>query len=106
MPQTVRQYWQGLHGRVPLNFNWGAINHNSVVLVSAAEYNVDAASPATSPRFVGAANITVSNVCPHSPPYDPNHGVTFVVTVDWPQPLNIVTDITVLDAFPEFVGIP
>ena len=105
MPHTVRQYWRGLHGRVPLNFNWNLISHDSVVLVTAAEYAVDAGSPATSQRFVGAANITVSNVSPHSPPYDPNHGVTFVVTVDWPTPLNIVTDITVLDAKPEYVGV-
>lgn len=104
MPQTVRQYWMNLHGRVPLNFNWDAINNNSVVLIAAAEYNVDAQNPGASPRFVGAANITVSNVSPHGPPYDGNHGVTFVVTIDWPQPINIVTDITVLDAPPEFVG--
>lgn len=104
MPHTVRQYWQNLQGRVPLNFNWDVVNHDSVVLVSAAEYAVNAQSPTTSARFVGAANITVSNVSPHGPPYDPNHGVTFVVTIDWPQPLNIVTDITVLDSAPEFVG--
>ncbi len=104
MPHTVRQYWRNLHGRVPLNFNWDVIHHDSVVLVSASEYSLDTANPSASPRFVGAANITVSNISPHSPPYDPNHGVTFVVTVDWPQPLNIVTDITVLDAGPEFIG--
>jgi len=106
MPQTVRQYWQGLQGRVPLNFNWEAVDHDSIVLVSAAEYSVDAGSPTTSARFVGAANITVSNVSPHGPPYDANHGVTFVVTVDWGAPLNIVTDITVMDAPPEYVGSP
>lgn len=104
MPQTVRQYWRNLQGRVPLNLNWGAINHDSVVLIAASEYHLDVANPNSSPRFVGAASITVSNISPHSPPYDPNHGVTFVVTVDWPQPLNVVTDITVLDARPESVG--
>lgn len=31
---------------------------------------------------------------------EPNHGVTFVVNVNRPTPLNIVTDITVLDAKP------
>ncbi len=51
-------------------------------------------------RFIGAANISVDNIAPHGPPYDPNHGVTFVVNVDWHSPLNIVTDITVLDAKP------
>jgi hypothetical protein len=52
------------------------------------------------PRFVGAANIGVENISPHSPPFDPNHGVTFVVDVDWGSPLHVVTDITVLDQPP------
>jgi hypothetical protein len=45
----------------------------------------------------------VSNVAPHGPPWDPNHGVTFVVNVDWDGPLHVVTDITVLDDLPEEV---
>jgi len=97
MTQTVRQYWRNLQGRVVLNFNWGAIDHDSTVVITASEYSLDIAKPTASPRFVGAANVTVHNISPHSPPYDPNHGVTFVVTVDWPAPLDIVTDITVLD---------
>lgn len=105
MPHTVRQYWHGLHGRVPLNFNWHLIDHDSVVLVAASEYRTDAGDPSESPRFVGAASITVANISPHSPPYDPNHGVAFVVTVDWGSPLDIVTDITVLDAPPEYTGV-
>ena len=50
------------------------------------------------PRGGSAANVTVANVAPHGPPFDPNHGVTFIVNVDWGSPLHIVTDITVLDA--------
>jgi hypothetical protein len=105
MPQSVRQYWRNLQGRVPLNFNWDVIGNGSVVLIAASEYSLDIANPAGSPRFVGAANVTVSNISPHGPPFDRNHGVTFVVTVDWPQPLNIVTDITVLDDLPVFIGV-
>lgn len=106
MPHSIRQYWRNLQGRVPLNFNWDVINNDSVVLISVSEYSIDVANPGESPRFVGDANVTVSNISPHGPPYDGNRGVTFVVTVDWPQPLNIVTDITVLDAAPEFIGTP
>ncbi len=96
MPKTIRKYWGPLQGRATLNFNWPIINHDSVVLVSAAEYVV--AQPQTNEhRFIGSASITVENVAPHGPPFDPNHGVTFVVNVDWPHPLTIVTDITVLD---------
>jgi hypothetical protein len=55
-------------------------------------------------RFVGAANITVMNISPHSTPEDPNNGVTFVVNVDWKEPLPIVTDITVFDETPVIEG--
>jgi hypothetical protein len=47
-----------------------------------------------------SSSITVANIAPHGPPYDSNHGVTFVVNVNWGSPLNIVTDITVLDSKP------
>jgi hypothetical protein len=100
MPQTCRQYWWNLQGRCTLNFNWDAINHDSVVLITASEYKPNPPDPAHSPRFVGAANIGVENISPHSPPFDPNHGVTVVVDVDWGSPLHVVTDITVLDQPP------
>ncbi|MFT4296353.1 MAG: papain-like cysteine protease family protein [Micropruina sp.] len=94
MPQTVRKYWGALHGRATLNFNWGIIDHDSVVVVTASEYTAEHV------RFIGAATISADNVAPHGPPYDPNHGVTFVVNIGWDAPLNVVTDITVLDAKP------
>jgi Papain-like cysteine protease AvrRpt2 len=98
--QTCRQYWWNLNGRCRLNFNWDAIDHDSVVLISASEYRPNGGDPAHSSRFVGDARIRVLNVSPHSPPFDPNHGVTFVVDVDWDSPLHVVTDITVLDEKP------
>lgn len=94
MPRTIRKYWGAFRGRTPLNYNWAAIDQDSVVLITASEYNAHRV------RFVGAASITVANICPHGPPYDNNHGVTFVVNVDWGSPINIVTDITVLDQKP------
>jgi hypothetical protein len=94
--KTIRHFWGPKQGRTTLNFNWEEINHNSVVLITASEY-LDTAPPSDEHRFVGEASITVSNITPHGPPFDPNHGVTFVVNVDWGSPLNIVTDITVLD---------
>jgi hypothetical protein len=94
MPKTIRKYWGAFRGRETLNFNWPAIDQDSVVLVTASEYNAERV------RFIGAASVTVANIAPHGPPFDPNHGVTFVVNVDWDSPLNIVTDITVLDSKP------
>jgi papain like cysteine protease AvrRpt2 len=98
--QTCRQYWKNLQGRCRLNFNWQAIDHDSVVLISASEYWSTDSDPGHSPRFVGDARVRVHNISPHGPPFDQNHGVTFVVTVDWDAPLHVVTDITVLDAKP------
>ena len=39
MPQTIRKFWSGqFSGRQPLNFNWDAIDFDSVVLVTASLY--------------------------------------------------------------------
>jgi len=94
MPQTIRKCWGPLKGRASLNYNWPAIDQDSVVVITASEYNNQHV------RFIGAAPITVANIAPHGPPYDPNHGVTFVVNIDWASPLNVVTDITLLDNKP------
>ena len=96
MPRTIRKFWGPMKGRATLNFNWPLINHDSVVLITAAEYQTTT-PPSNEHRFIGAANISFENIAPHGPPFDPNHGVTFVVKVDWGSPLPIVTDITVLD---------
>ena len=94
MPATIRKYWAPFAGRANLNYNWPIIDHDSTVIVTASECNAEKV------RFIGAASITVDSIAPHGPPYDPNHGVTFVVDVNWGSPLNIVTDITVLDNKP------
>ena len=100
MPQTCRQYWWNLQGRCTLNFNWDAINHDSVVLITASDTDRTRLILLTARVSSGPANIGVENISPHSPPFDPNHGVTFVVDVDWGSPLHVVTDITVLDQPP------
>lgn len=94
--QAIRKYWTGLKGRVPLNINWDAVGTESTVVVTASEYVPNARDPQAAQRFVGSASIVVRNVSPHGPPYDSNRGVTFVVDVQWPQPLNIVTDVAIL----------
>jgi hypothetical protein len=94
MPKTIRKYWGPCNGRVPLNYNWPEIDHDSVVLITASEYDGNRV------RFIGAASFTVANICPHGPPYDPNHGVTFVVNIAWDSPINLVTDIVLLDNKP------
>lgn len=100
MPQTMRQFWGARQGRTPLNFNWNIIDFDSVVLITASEYTLEGPGTPTDVRFVGAADFVVSSIAPHGPPYDPNHGVTFVVDVNWGGPVGLVTDITVLDNKP------
>ncbi|OBC04216.1 hypothetical protein A5784_01505 [Mycobacterium sp. 852013-50091_SCH5140682] len=105
VPVSARVFWQMNPGRNVVNLNWDAINADSVVMVSASEYNQFSQQlpDTTDQRFVGAADITVSNVTPHGPPFDPNHGVTFVVEVAWSAPLTVCTDIAVIANAPDAV---
>ena len=99
MSQTVRQFWGPRGpGKVQMNLNWSIINHDSVVLVSVSEYKLQT-PPSDSYRIVTNATISVLNIQPHGPPFDENgnHGVHFAVNVDSNAPVNIVTDITVLN---------
>jgi hypothetical protein len=103
MPKTIRKFWPDPFSEVTaLNFNWGEINSDSVVLVTASEYVPQPNSPPGTPlrRFVGDATIRVDDIAPHGPPFDNNHGVTFVVVVDFPNPVFVATDITLLDQTP------
>ena len=64
MPQTIRKFWGQFKGRVTLNYNWSAIDHDSVVLISASEYVVT--NPISNEhKFIGGASITVENIAPH-----------------------------------------
>jgi hypothetical protein len=83
-----------------LNFNWDAIDQGSVVLVTASEFALSKPNEhiagTDQTRFVGAANVWVSGIAPHSGP----GGVTFALNVDWGEPIPVVTDITLLDERP------
>ena len=94
MAQVVRWFLGHWNGRLPCTFAFGAINHQSVVLVSASEGRDPTTSQAPE-RFVGAANVTVHNIAPF------DGGVSFLLTVDWDDPLPIWADIVVLDEFPQ-----
>lgn len=105
VPVSARVFWQMNPGRNVVNLNWDAISADSVVMVSASEYTANSQQlpDGSDQRFVGAADITVANVTPHGPPFDPNHGVTFVVEVGWSSPLTICTDIAVIQNAPDAV---
>lgn len=83
------------------NYNWPIINHDSVVLITAAQFQTTVPT-SSEHRYIGGAAVTVESIVPHGPPYDPNgnHGVTFVVNIDSPTPVTVATDIIVLLSAP------
>jgi hypothetical protein len=99
--QTFRVYFsQPFHGRRRQNFQI-PVNTTSVVVITAAEYSpelVPPNHPNERVRHLGDANIWVSNVGVHGDDGTPNNGVEFAVNVDFPNPLFVVVDITVLDS--------
>jgi hypothetical protein len=107
MPRHVRWYLGKQKGKTIHNYNWDAINADSVVHITASEWRTSKFTDpdGSEPRFVGEFPIVVGNISPHGPPDDPNHGVTFVLTsFFWDgDPTPVVVDITVFDEPPEFV---
>jgi hypothetical protein len=92
---TFRRSFRG-HGRIRMNHNDSRIDERSVVVITAAEFTTVGDNPHH--RFMGDADVWVSNVSPHGPPSDPNHGVEWILHVDFPEDLNILIDITLLDS--------
>ena len=100
----IRIFWRMNPGRNVVNLNWPAISADSVVSIQASEYAAGSQQlpDGSEQRFIGAADVTVENVTPHGPPFDPNRGVTFVVNVAW-GPLNICTDVSLVANAPQQV---
>lgn len=105
LPVAIRIFWRMNPGRNVVNLNWPALSADSVVAVTASEYNTASQElpDGSDQRFVGVASVTVANVTPHGPPFDPNLGVTFVVDVGWNAPLNICTDVALIANNPQQV---
>jgi hypothetical protein len=91
MPKHAYVFWSLHRGRVKLDLTWHEISRNSVVVITASQGDPPITSPLRPARWVGAANFTVSNVAPR------DGGVIFVVNIDWSEPLNLWTYITVFD---------
>jgi hypothetical protein len=100
MSRTIRVFWRSQRSGW-FNFNWdGVIDQNSVVHISVSEGLVNEGGIfgplAAIGRFRGEATMFVKNIRPHAD-QGGGGGVEFFVQIDWPEPLNIVTDITVED---------
>lgn len=95
MIQTIRVYWPKIQGRVTLNVALpGLVNNDSVVHVTACEAGNWTPQPngtAKVSRQAGAADVYVMAVSP-----EPDR-LEFVLKVDWKSPLDVITDITIMD---------
>jgi hypothetical protein len=91
MPQHALFFWSFQNGVTSFNLNWDQIRHDSIVVITASEGDPPITSAAPN-RFVGDARFTINNVAPH------DGGVGFRVTIEWPQPLNLWTTVTVFDS--------
>ena len=85
--QHYRHLWNSVYGG-DFTFWWGAIQHDSYVVVTVAEA---ATSPQVPAKFIGAAKMTVKSIAPQ------DGYVWFNIDTAWGSPLNIWTDITVFD---------
>ena len=79
-----------------MNHNDSRIDERSVVVITAAEFTTVGNNPQH--RFLGDADVWVSNIAPHGPPSDPNNGVEWILHVDFDVDLNVLIDITLLDS--------
>jgi len=107
--RSIRILYRNQQGTIRQNFNWGPINLDSAVIITAAQFNyVDPGQVFTTPNktqgrpWLGAANVYVTNVGPHNPEGGTG-GVEFLLHVDWGTPLDVIVTITVLDNIEEFV---
>jgi len=100
--RTIRVFWRNVVTGW-FNFNWnGVITPQSVIHISACECSFPADNLFGAEgiiRWRGEAPIWVKNVRPHGPnPGDTiTGGVEFYLQIDWGTPLNVATDITVMD---------
>lgn len=91
---TYRMWVPNRKGRADLHFSAPEIQLNSVVHISVSEATALGTPIFTGQNFstvFGSASITLQNVSVRQ------GAVDFYVHVDWPDPLHLVTDITILD---------
>lgn len=106
MARSIRGVYRSMQGRVRMNVNWDAINVNTSVVVTAAEWSAAGGifGSLVGRPLLGDANVYVTNVGPHGSGTEAG-GVEFILHVDWPSPLPIVVDITAFDEFEDtFAG--
>lgn len=109
MARSLRVLYRNQVTRSRKNLNWDAIDLDSAVIVTAAEFKhgFEMGSFDTGPKtkgrpHLGEANVYVTNVGPHGQDGIEAGGVEFLLHVEWGSPLDVVVTITVLDGIEEF----
>jgi hypothetical protein len=99
--RTFRAYFDqpisGKENRVNIQI---PVDTTSVVLVTACEYNpeeVPPSHPEERRRHLGGALVWVSDIVVHGDDGTANNGVEFHLNVEFPNPIFVLADITVLD---------
>ena len=107
MARSFRVLYRGVQGRVRRNVNIDAINLDSAVIITAAEFSFVPGGLGGGPKTLGRPNlgeasVYVTNVGPHGVAGAEAGGVEFHLYQDFPQPLDVVVTITVLDDIESF----
>jgi hypothetical protein len=106
MARSIRVFYTAQQGRSRKNVNWDAINLDSAVIITAAEFRSAfgglGGGPLTLGRpHLGEANVYVTNVGPHGSGAEAG-GVEFHLHVDFDSPLDVVVTITVVENIEQF----
>lgn len=97
MAHSTRIILRGVQGRVRRNHNFGPINQNSAVIITACQFNFSGGVFGAAGRpFLGDANVYVTNIGPHNPEGGPG-GVEFHVHAESPTPIDVMVTISVLE---------
>lgn len=107
MAQSIRILYRGQQGTIRKNWNWPAINLDSAVIITAAEFAPHFGGLGGGPKTLGrpnlgAANVYVTNIGPHGVTGIEAGGVEFLLHVDWSSPLDVIVTITVLEDILQF----
>ncbi|MER6305065.1 hypothetical protein [Streptomyces sp. NPDC001657] len=95
-------------GTSRINFNFDAIDRDTAVVVTAAEFQPQSGGPPFGDNFLtpgrphlGAAPVYVTNIGPHGDTGEPG-GVEFLLHVDSDDPVDVVVTITALGKIEQF----
>jgi len=108
MTQSIRVLYRGQNGlKIRKNVNFPAINLDSAVIITAAEFAPHFGGLGGGPKTLGRPNlglapVYVTNIGPHGAGGEAG-GVEFFLNVDFGSPLDVIVTITVLDNIVEFI---